>query len=157
MRSVYVNLGPLVSFRNAPEHSLENSIESPGLGIVVEKGAIAQIKDSEELIEEFSIPDGRHSVVGETACFDLEGHAVVPGLLDGHTHLLWAGDRSREVSWRREGKSYAEIASMGGEYNTLFNGPGRPVMTPYMSSATSGYVRLYAQERRTLKQRVAMV
>ena len=41
MRSVYVNFGPLLSFRNAPEHSLENSIESPGLGIVVEKGAIA--------------------------------------------------------------------------------------------------------------------
>ena len=46
--------------------------------------------------------------------FDLEGQSIVPGLIDGHTHLIWAGDRSREVSWRREGKTYAEIANMGG-------------------------------------------
>ena len=114
MRSVFVNIGPLVSFRNTPEHSLENSVESAGLGIVVEDGVIAYIKDSEVLIDEFSIPEGPHSVIGETACFDLGGCAVAPGLIDGHTHLLWAGDRSKEVSWRREGKSYAEIASMGG-------------------------------------------
>jgi len=114
MRSVFVNLGPLVSFRNELKHSIENSVEPAGLGIVVEDGTIAKIEDSAMLIDEFSIPEGRHSVVGETTCFDLAGHAVVPGLIDGHTHLLWAGDRSKEVSWRREGKSYAEIASLGG-------------------------------------------
>ena len=114
MRSVFVNIGPLVSFRNAPASSLENSVESSGMGIVVEDGMIVKIEDSAMLIDEFSIPEGRHSVSGETACFDLKGNAVVPGLIDGHTHLLWAGDRSKEVSWRREGKSYAEIASLGG-------------------------------------------
>ena len=45
---------------------------------------------------------------------DLAGQSVIPGMIDGHTHLLWAGDRSREVSWRQAGKSYTEIAAMGG-------------------------------------------
>ena len=45
---------------------------------------------------------------------DLHGQGIVPGLIDGHAHLLWAGDRSREVAWRQEGKSYAEISEMGG-------------------------------------------
>ena len=29
---------------------------------------------------------------------DLEGKAVVPGLVDSHTHLLWAGDSEKLVA-----------------------------------------------------------
>ena len=45
---------------------------------------------------------------------DLEGKAVIPGLVDSHTHLLWAGDRSREVGWKQKGMSYRDIAENGG-------------------------------------------
>ena len=114
MRSVFVNLGPLVSFRYAHGPNHENAIEPAGMGIVVKDGQIERIEDSIVLREEFSIPNEVHSVVGDTLCFDLQHRPVVPGLIDAHTHLLWAGDRSREISLRREGKTYAEIASLGG-------------------------------------------
>ncbi|WP_333603138.1 amidohydrolase family protein [Pantoea eucrina] len=39
---------------------------------------------------------------------------ITPGLVDCHTHLLFAGDRSAEFEQRLNGASYAEIAAQGG-------------------------------------------
>ncbi|MCK6480670.1 MAG: imidazolonepropionase [Planctomycetes bacterium] len=45
---------------------------------------------------------------------DAAGRAVLPGLVDAHTHLVFAG--SREGEWERRclGATYAEIAAAGG-------------------------------------------
>lgn len=40
--------------------------------------------------------------------------AVIPGLVDCHTHLVFAGDRSDEFAARCGGATYAEIAARGG-------------------------------------------
>jgi imidazolonepropionase len=45
---------------------------------------------------------------------DVEGRLVTPGLVDCHTHAIWAGDRANEFAMRAEGKTYLEIASTGG-------------------------------------------
>ena len=42
------------------------------------------------------------------------GGIITPGLVDCHTHLLFAGDRSAEFEQRLNGASYAEIAAQGG-------------------------------------------
>jgi len=39
---------------------------------------------------------------------------ALPGLIDTHTHLCWAGSRENDYAMRLEGKSYAEIAKTGG-------------------------------------------
>ena len=44
----------------------------------------------------------------------LDGRLVTPGLIDCHTHLIFAGDRSAEHEARRGGKSYEAIARAGG-------------------------------------------
>jgi imidazolonepropionase len=44
----------------------------------------------------------------------LEGAWITPGLIDCHTHLVFAGDRAREWQQRAEGASYEEIAAAGG-------------------------------------------
>ena len=46
--------------------------------------------------------------------FDARGCAIVPGFVDPHTHLLYAGDRRQELRQRLAGKTYAEIAEAGG-------------------------------------------
>ncbi len=44
----------------------------------------------------------------------LDGRWITPGLIDCHTHLVFAGDRSGEFEQRLHGADYADIARNGG-------------------------------------------
>jgi imidazolonepropionase len=46
--------------------------------------------------------------------FDAQQHVVMPGFVDPHTHLVWAGDRAAEFEMRLAGKTYLEILAAGG-------------------------------------------
>ncbi len=46
--------------------------------------------------------------------YDCDGRAVIPGFVDAHTHLVFAGDRSDEFARRLAGESYSDIAATGG-------------------------------------------
>lgn len=65
--------------------------------------------------------DGRISKIGSSLQVDssdtlIDGTGLVaaPGLIDSHTHALYAGTRSREFFFRWSGLTYQEIASRGG-------------------------------------------
>ena len=45
---------------------------------------------------------------------DASGRVVLPGFIDSHTHLLFAGTREEEFEMRLRGASYQEIAARGG-------------------------------------------
>ncbi len=45
---------------------------------------------------------------------DCRGLVALPGFVDSHTHCVFAGERSKEFTMRAEGRSYQEIARMGG-------------------------------------------
>lgn len=80
--------------------------------------------DALGIIEDGAIAakDGRIAWLGKRA--DLPGAArettrcdgawITPGLIDCHTHLVFAGDRAREFELRLQGASYEEIAKAGG-------------------------------------------
>jgi imidazolonepropionase len=52
--------------------------------------------------------------MGDMTALDCGGRAVIPGFVDAHTHVVFAGDRSDEFRRRMEGESYRSIADSGG-------------------------------------------
>lgn len=52
-----------------------------------------------------------------TEIIDVTGKTVLPGLVDSHTHLIFAGTREDEFELRLQGVSYQDIAARGGGIN----------------------------------------
>lgn len=90
-------------------------------------GRLATLDESKGglgLVEDGSVGcvDGRIAFVGAglpdgwTAdeVIALEGRLVTPGLIDCHTHLVFAGDRADEFEMRLRGETYETIAAAGG-------------------------------------------
>jgi imidazolonepropionase len=56
----------------------------------------------------------RVALTADASIIDAAGATVVPGFVDPHTHLVFAGDRRDELLQRLSGATYAEIAAAGG-------------------------------------------
>ena len=54
------------------------------------------------------------ALTADATVVDARGGAVVPGFVDPHTHVVFAGDRRDELRRRLAGATYAEIAAGGG-------------------------------------------
>jgi imidazolonepropionase len=60
------------------------------------------------------ILEGEGYPLGRFARLDAAGGTVTPGLIDPHTHLLFAGSREGELLLRQRGAGYLEILAAGG-------------------------------------------
>ena len=80
----------------------------PGLGLV-EDGIVA-CADGKILYA----GSRRDAPVFDGEIVDCEGRWITPGLIDCHTHLIYAGNRAGEFEQRLSGLSYAQIARNGG-------------------------------------------
>lgn len=82
---------------------------SPLTGVVIAafQGHIVFVGPPAELDASIQILPGATRI-------DARGCTVVPGFVDAHTHIVFAGDRRHELQRRLAGASYAEIAAAGG-------------------------------------------
>lgn len=74
--------------------------------IAITKGRIVWCGDSANLPDDYQ----QQAFAIDDCC----GQLITPGLIDCHTHLVYAGNRADEFKQRLEGVTYAEIAHAGG-------------------------------------------
>lgn len=76
-------------------------------GILIQEGIILKIAPFEQIEQLAKSLDAER--------IDLpENSVVIPGMIDAHTHICWAGSRQRDYALRNSGVSYLEIAAQGG-------------------------------------------
>ena len=79
--------------------------------VLIEDQTITAIGPSKEMCQ----------IYGDHQQVDAGGRVLLPGFVDPHTHLVWAGDRALEFEMRLQGKTYLEIMAAGGGINaTVF-------------------------------------
>jgi imidazolonepropionase len=77
----------------------------PQGGILVENGLIVSVDNFEKL----------HKENLSAHIKEIEGdHVLLPGFVDCHTHICFAGNRAKDYALRIQGKTYLEIAKAGG-------------------------------------------
>jgi imidazolonepropionase len=94
-------------------HARLATLDGPAGWGLVENGALLTEGDSIAWLG----PDAQlpaHLARSAVQEFDLQGALLTPGLVDAHTHLVYAGDRAAEFELRLQGATYEEIARAGG-------------------------------------------
>ena len=72
------------------------------------------LTNNEEILEYGKMDDLRIDDWNELQIIDVDGRFILPGFVDSHTHVVWAGNRESEFVDRINGLSYEEIAKRGG-------------------------------------------
>jgi imidazolonepropionase len=108
---LFRDIGELLTLRGAVQKKARHPV-ADDLS-VMRKAAILQSGGKIIWAGEFrKIPkDLAREVVKETS---LQGATVLPGLVESHTHLIFAGSRANEFEMRNQGMSYQEVAERGG-------------------------------------------
>ena len=123
VRTILLDCGPIAHMSSNTQLVGENMFSdnllfAEGKAIIIEGEEIIKICESSEALEEYGSPvnhiENPYNIDVENNVISVEGRAIIPGLIDSHSHIIWGGDRSREVRWKLQGKSYREIAIMGG-------------------------------------------
>ena len=78
-------------------------------------------------------------VAAGAARVDAGGRAVVPGLVDAHTHLVFAGDRADEFAARLRGVGYEEALAAGAASTAPSARPGPPPTTSWRRARPGGW------------------
>ena len=107
-----INAGQLVTVAGNSDHPKRRE-ELPEIGVITD-GAVAA-RDG-NVIAVGSTSDLQKSVELEEGAvvIDAQGKVVLPGLVDPHTHVVFAGSREHELEMKIQGVPYLEILARGG-------------------------------------------
>ena len=110
MKLALINIGQLITVA-AGGRRVKTGEDMADLGVIenaailTEEGTITWVGRMEDL---------SMGSLRETEVLDCIDKVVMPGFVDSHTHLLFAGSREEEFALRNAGMSYQEIAKRGG-------------------------------------------
>lgn len=110
MKFLFKNIKGLVGVRENDVLQLKGD-EMKSLPVI--KDAFL-LTENDEIIEYGKMDDLRIDDWNELKIIDVDGRFILPGFVDSHTHVVWAGNRESEFVDRINGLSYEEIANRGG-------------------------------------------
>mgnify|MGYP002632397849 CR=1 FL=1 len=93
--------GPRAGARQAAITAIADGAVAVAGETIIAAGTTAEVRAQITATSQTEIVDGR-------------GKSLVPGFVDPHTHVVFAGDRRDELRRRLSGATYAEIAEAGG-------------------------------------------
>lgn len=106
-------IGPFVQLLTMDQMPLKGALSDDQLviiyngGVLIDGQTIIEVGTYDHLLEKYA-----HKAL------ELEkiekGMVAMPGLIDTHTHICWAGSRAADYAKRLSGKTYLEIATEGG-------------------------------------------
>jgi imidazolonepropionase len=102
-------IGPFKQLISMNDLPLKGSLSDDQLEIIENAGILV----GDERIE--ATGNFRELMTLVSAVEQVEGEwTVIPGMIDVHTHICWAGSRAQDYALRLSGRCYMEIARMGG-------------------------------------------
>lgn len=87
----------------------------PDGGMLIRDGRIEVVGPSNEIANK----------AGDAEVIDARGKVVLPGFVDAHTHLVFAGNRLDDFERRARGDTYEQIAKAGAGSGRLLKDPRR--------------------------------
>lgn len=108
MQTLISNISELITMEPLVNEQRFTQIKNSDLGI---------LKNAWLLIEDGKVSNyGTMDQLPNISCEQVDANhcLVMPGLIDSHTHPVFAGSRHNEFAMRLDGKSYQDIAAMGG-------------------------------------------
>jgi imidazolonepropionase len=114
MRKAYINASQVVTVDSKGAGykrgtDMKNIGVLQGFDVIVENGTIADF-----------VPSGS-SLLHVDQRIDIKNKVLLPGLIDCHTHTVFAGSRASEFAEKLKGISYEEIANRGGGITSTMN------------------------------------
>ena len=100
----------ILCFRNIGQLVQADASSQPGIRLRKNCALLVQDGRVHKILKDSEIKSSK----GYTKVIDCEGRAVVPGFVDCHTHLIYAGERKDEMVERMSGVPYLEILEKGG-------------------------------------------
>jgi len=115
--------------RRGPEQGLLDIV--PDGAVAVRDGVIVSVGTTEKVLGE----------VGPALTIDAEGKTVIPGLVEAHSHPLFAGTRAQEYVARIRGVPRAEILASGGGIMAAVTATRAAADQTLLSNASKAYQR----------------
>lgn len=128
-KTLIINASQLLTLAGGPQRGQnlgELGIISNG-AVLMADGLILDVGETSALLQQY--PD--------VQILDADARVVMPGFVDPHTHLLWAGDRAAEFTMRLQGKTYMEILEAGGGILSTVKATRAASMTDLIAQTTA--------------------
>jgi imidazolonepropionase len=114
-----------------------------GLGAlgIIENGAVVM---RDEKIIAVGRSDELKAEYRDEPALDASGCVLMPGFVDPHTHLIWAGDRADEFEMKMAGKPYLEILAAGGGIISTVRATRRASIESLIAQTRPRLLRMFA-------------